>query len=82
MNMQWPRMSHIHIADAQQRVNISDPSLTGHQEKLSKGHRGSRVVVRPDMMGRNCDTPAKIQIIATLISRMLAMPPEEVHDKT
>lgn len=33
MNMQWPRMSHIHVADAQQRVNITYPSLTGHREK-------------------------------------------------
>lgn len=40
MNMQWPRMSHIHIADAQQRVNITYPSRTGQNEKLLKAHRG------------------------------------------
>lgn len=81
MNMQWPRMSHIHIANAQQRVNITYPSLTGHQEKLSKGHRGSRVVGRPFMMTGNCDASTKIQLIVQVISSLLTPPPEEVHDK-
>lgn len=68
MNMQWPRMSHIHIADAQQRVNITYPSLTGHQEKLRKGHSGSGVVGRPFMMTGNCDAPTRIQLIVQVIS--------------
>lgn len=82
MNMQWPRMSHIHIADAQQRVNITYPSLTGHQEKLSKGHSGSGTVCRPFMMTGNGDAPTRIQLIVQVISSLLTPPPpEEVHDK-
>lgn len=82
MNMQWPRMSHIHVADAQQQVNISYPSLTGQQEKLQRGHKGSRVVGRPFMMGGNCDASTKIQLIVQVISSLLTPPPpEEVHVK-